>query len=179
MKNKNIYFGLLALACVSLMSMAKPGRAQSFLLDMPVGTVIHSMLNPAQMNSVGGGVWVLMDGRSVEGSAYESITKQSRIPDARGLFLRAQNSGRSRSFGNPDGDMRPGATQGDQVGVHTHPISMHPGLFAFVAPGLGVGANSGKTVAFNQISASVGEAGGNETRPRAMTLYVYIKINES
>lgn len=180
--NRRFVFATLVLGLLAFVSTTQPIRAHSYLSSLPVGTVIHSMLIPEQMTTFGRGVWVLMDGREVPGSDYETATGNARVPDARGLFLRSHNAGRSAYSGNPDGDLRPGATQSDQVGVHTHPFIIGGERYAYNTPGFGPKESSNQsgmwTFQWRQITASIGEYGGNETRPRAMTLYTYIKINE-
>lgn len=176
--NRRFVFATLVLGLVAFISTTQPIRAHSYLSSLPVGTVIHSMLIPEQMTTFGRGVWVLMDGREVLGTDYETATGNARVPDARGLFLRSHNAGRSAYSGNPDGDLRPGATQSDQVGKHSHTFDAGSARFAYNTSGTGIAANRGAEVQFSQITASIGEYGGNETRPRAMTLYTYIKINE-
>ena len=47
-----------------------------------VGSVQQSMLTEVQFQTEMGNQWVLMDGRSVSGSRYETITGNSTVPDA-------------------------------------------------------------------------------------------------
>lgn len=58
-----------------------------------VGDVMHSMLGESDFNDLHGGGWVLMDGRSVVGTAYEAITGQTNVPNVGGRVLRAKNNG--------------------------------------------------------------------------------------
>jgi len=59
-----------------------------------IGSVKQSMLDEATFQSIHGTGWVLMDGRDLSvtnpGSAYQTLTGQSVLPDARGQFLRSK-----------------------------------------------------------------------------------------
>lgn len=59
-----------------------------------IGSVKQSMLDEATFQSIHGTGWVLMDGRDLSvtnpGSAYQTLTGQSVLPDARGQFLRGK-----------------------------------------------------------------------------------------
>jgi hypothetical protein len=67
-------------------------------VDTPVGTVIQSLLTPKQMSRVGKG-YVLADGRMVIGTPYNRLTKNTRVPNLMGMFIR-------------------GATDTNKIGVH-------------------------------------------------------------
>lgn len=58
----------------------------------PVGTMIWSVLDEAQFNSVvPSGDWVLCDGRDVIGTSYYNKTNFANVPDMRGLFSSMPN----------------------------------------------------------------------------------------
>jgi len=124
------------------------------------------MLTEAQFQSINGPSWVLMDGRSIAGSAYATLTGSGTIPDARGMVLRGKNNGRSDGNENPDGDSALGLYQGDQFRSHTHSgVPITPS---------NVGAGGGAVVGFN---GNTGSSGGNETRMKNITVNHFIKIN--
>jgi hypothetical protein len=149
-----------------------------------VGDVKTSMLTEAQFQAQHNDTWVLMDGRGVGGSTYETITGSSTIPDARGQFLRGKNNGRADGQENPDGDVALGTYQADEFASHNHGGGNHNhtynkgGSDAFNGPFSdstndqnppdGVTDNSG---------VIINTEGGNETRPKNVTINYFIKIN--
>lgn len=162
--------------------MSKSIAAGGALNDGFVGDVVTSMLTEAQFQNQRNAGWVLMDGRNVNGSKYSTITGNSNIPDARGLFLRGKNNGRIDGLQNPDGDLAIGTYQSDAFASHTHIQNSHnhstniPALAASGTDGGPAYINTtasvtGSTTATNQNS------GGNETRPKNITVNYFIKIN--
>ena len=62
------------------------------LKGVPVGTIIASMLPPAEFLQEMGDMWVPADGRNAKPDRlYYKITGNSAVPDLRGLFLRGMN----------------------------------------------------------------------------------------
>lgn len=135
----------------------------------PVGTIIHSMLTEAQLQAQKGTGWILMDGRSVAGSAYQSITGFSTIPDARGSVLRAKNNGRADGFQNPDGDSALGTFQNDAFKAHVHTSTTTSAGALGYAPGANPTMKGGSDL--------VSSTGDSETRMKNITVNVFIKIN--
>ncbi len=146
------------------------------ILDIltPVGSIVHSMLDQTTFQGLTSTKWVLADGRSVAGSAYESITGNSTIPDLRGIFLRGKNNSRS-SGGNTGGDLALGTSQTDFLKSHTHSV---PG-FLYTASGAGqlatTGANGSQHTDANVLVT--GATGVSETAPRSVTVNIFIRIN--
>lgn len=141
-----------------------------------VGDVRTSSLTEAQYQTEADGTWVLADGRDVTGSVYETITGNSTIPDLRGIFLRGKNNGRSDGNENPDGELATGTFQDDEIGSHTHSLSVRSNNGAPNLNDNGYYASldgSGTQGAKQTAEAS----GGNETRPKAVTVNYFIKIN--
>lgn len=134
-----------------------------------IGQYLESDLTLVQHQTLYGAGWVLADGvTSCSGSTYGTITGRTVVPDARGLFLRGKNNGRSDGNENPDGELALGAYQADQFSSHVHGIT-----------GVGVGAQLpgsylDGTTTTNQNSYA---AGGNETRAKNITVNIFIKIN--
>lgn len=126
--------------------------------DLPVGSIIHSMLTTTQFANEMGDTWVLADGRNVAGSRYQTVQGSSTVPDLRGAFLRAKGS----SY-NPDGDLPIGTYTADKVKILA-----------------GAGGNPGDP---QRIGYDLGYPGNdvtlynNETSPRSITVNVFIKIN--
>ena len=142
-----------------------------------VGDVVQSMLTEVQFQAPRDSTWVLMDGRDLSvtnpGSAYETLTGQSVLPDARGQFLRGLDTSGTV---DPDGAGRSlGNFQSDQVG----PISGTGGNFS-------VYSSSGNQAAALAIFGSsppwqkyaYTHNATNETRPKNITVNIFIKINE-
>lgn len=161
---------LEVLKCIEQLKMRSP--------DVPVGTVVASMLSPSDFSSeVGDPVsfnakssrWTLADGRSIEGSRYQVAAVSKKIPDLRGMFLRGLNVGRSDGLQDPDAARDVGNVQLDELKSHTHEIP-------FNYHGLKNGNGNGNLES-NAKPISVTPTGGAETRPRNVAIYYYIKIN--
>lgn len=139
-----------------------------------VGDIKASMLTESQFQAQRNTTWVLMDGRDVTGSDYDTLTGNAIIPDARGRFLRMQNNGTSI---NPDGTGLGGA-QSDQVASHSHSVTVQARDTSNngsqrIHTGIDTGGN---LLNFGFTSSSFG---GNETRPKSLTVNYFIKINEA
>jgi hypothetical protein len=80
-----------------------------------VGDSKYSMLSEEDFITENGGGWILSDGRSVIGSAFETLTGDTTVPDGRGQFLRSKNNGRTDGQENPDGDVAIGTQTGDAI----------------------------------------------------------------
>jgi hypothetical protein len=136
-----------------------------------VGDIKQSFLTPAQFIAEHDDTWVLCDGQSVVGSDYETITGDTNIPDARGVFLRGINNGVGTGTGNPSGEVAPGTYQTDEYKSHTHTVQA--GTYQdFNAGDISRGATIGFTTTQDTLAS-----GGAETRPRNISCNIYIKIN--
>ena len=145
------------------------GRFEELIVDTEsVGTVNQSMLTEAQYQAEKGSQWILADGRNVAGSYYEALTGLSVVPDMRGQFVRGKNNGRADGNENPDGDLALGAYQADEFASHAHSYTI----------GDNFNGPSYAQRAINPISSgSTNAAGGNETRPKNITINHFIKID--
>src|SRR6266540_3115535 len=85
-----------------------------------LGEIRYSILTPEQFQSLYGKGWILMDGSSIIGSDLEKTFNWTEVPDARGLFLRAKNNGRSDGRENQNGDLKLGQFQEDTLRSHNH-----------------------------------------------------------
>jgi hypothetical protein len=142
-----------------------------------VGDIKTSMLTPAEFVTVtGDDTWVLADGRDLDNapettdSKYKEVKGTSIVPDLRGMFLRGKNNGRSDGNENPDGDLALGTYQADEFKEHNHSYDRANNF-----SGLLVGSSP---TGFIVQGTTTGNAGGNETRAKNVTVNFYIKINE-
>lgn len=154
---------------------------QSFYANVPLGTVIASMLNPLIMESAGVKDWVLADGRDVSGSDYEKLTNRKRVPDLRGLFLRGINANRNDEWIDPAGERMPGEIQREEYKSHSHRIGTSGTDTYNMAQG---GAAQRLAHFLNDIYSGGGPkqtdvSGGPETRPNNAAVYFYIKIKSN
>lgn len=157
-----------------------------------IGSVKQSMLDEATFQSIHGTGWVLMDGRDVTGSDYDTIVFGGiggNIPDARGQFLRGKNNTRSDGNEDPDGERDLGNFQDDAIrnivgdtttgGPHLGPQNA-TGAFTWSSYTNGHAAGTatdgnGMKIYFNA-SSVVPTAGDN--RPKNVAVNIFIKINE-
>lgn len=126
-----------------------------------IGDVKTSMLTLAQFQSEHLGVWMLMDGASCVGTAYEALTGKTVVPDmmTNGTFPRQAKTGREL-----------GSYEADEVKAHGHSFAMRgnnggtgPVGYPYTA---GTDASTGNTDA----------TGGAETRPKNTAMNFFIKV---
>ncbi len=144
-----------------------------------LGDVKYSVLDPTKFTEINGPGWVLMNGQSIEGSDLFALTGVKTAPDARGVFIRGMNLGRDPNTGDSDGDRQVGSFQNYQTRKHSHIIN--PLTVGHSNNGNG-GAHqivSDDGGSWNNISIrqTTDEVGGEETRPKNITLYAYIKVS--
>jgi len=171
--------------------------------NMPVGTIISSMLPPSEFTRAVGdpsnfdlsrSQWTLADDKgSIPGTRWAELTNNSPVPDLRGMFLRGINSGRNDGNGDPDGDREPGHLQLDSLQEHNHRIGLHEDrdqLAYFDIGGTGADPSGTFPNGIQNIENPIFRVGlpttyprrsearvTNETRPRNISVYYYIKIN--
>lgn len=152
-----------------------------------LGTIVSSILdfdNFARINgdsipqkySVTHSKWAPADGRTIVGSDLSSKTTLTQTPDLRGSFLRGLNQfdslEQSAVLDNrKDPQIRiVGSFQSDEFKKHSHWTKRSP---------VGNGGNSalmaGDSNVFNYPTQDQGN--GDETRPKNVAVYFYIKIN--
>ncbi len=154
--------------------------------ELPVGTIISSMLTYDQLCKQSGNepawhrlnFWAPADGRNVQHSTYTAVTGNNFVPDLRGVFLRGKNqidatetTPVSADRADPAGNRIAGSLQQDTLQKHSHdlmdqPIVNRPGNFSF---------NNGTS--YRGGIAATKESGDDETRPKNVAVYSYIKIN--
>lgn len=149
----------------------RPGKD----LEFPIGTVIQSILGPKEMSSLFGNKWQLADGRVVDpDSTFARSLKLSVLPDLRGVFLRGVNLDRDDGFGDPDGkDRVVGSYQADLFQAHRHAAQI-PRNRGSVQVDRGGDGQAGRWENSTEI---LSVSGGEETRPRNVAVYFYIKVN--
>ena len=180
---------------VSEASLSALGSTINGLLDVlaPVGTLIHSGLTFAQFTTIQtSGSWVPCDGRSCLGTTYATVTGATNVPDFGGRFLRIQNTPGGSSQ-NPDNTALLG-TQGNQNANHNHGLTDPGHAHNWTAFDGGLSstggriqgsnnANPGPVTAANNFMAnsstgiSIASSGGNESRPEAATVNLFIRVN--
>lgn len=159
-------------------------------VNLPVGTIIPSILEPSSFAKTVGdpdpsdfdpkiSKWVLANGRKVStDSKYYMFTRESRIPDLRGMFLRGMNEGRNDGEQDPD-DRKPGEYQRDALKQHGHETDAlklkhwkkeDTRELGYTSKG---GADYGRAI----VKKVTGAKAADETRPKNVAVYFYIKIN--
>lgn len=150
-----------------------------------VGEIEYSMLTLTQFQAEKGEGWVLANGAPLPpGSLYASIIGGTNVPDLGGYFFRMKANGSV---------LDPNAVANNLGGfeansVHQH---LHNGVISSAEPGkfpLATNETADQTdggtygaaafpVAVNLYSFTIDPSGGNESRPRCVTVNVFIKIN--
>ena len=135
--------------------------------ELPIGTVIGTMTPMDTVNEI----WVLADGRTAT-TEYFQATGNSNIPDLRGMFLRGLNEGRVDGKEDPDPDFEgnvrvAGSYQADELKSHAHTEDLSTGDNSDTFSG---GSYGGRNI------VNTGATGGNESRPRNMAVYWYVKV---
>lgn len=156
--------------------------------NAPIGTIVSSVLDYNSFvelnkfkvtNKMSEAIWVPCDGRNVKASKYGEFV--GNVPDLRGVFLRGVNeygvdfpgvSLVNATQANPD-NVQAGVFQSDSFKAHNHNLG-DAGKADWDGK---VGENRQRVTnsGGNGIVTSV--VGGNETRPKNITVYYYIKIN--
>jgi hypothetical protein len=171
------------------------------MTNLPVGSVLYSMLDEAAFQSqVGAGErWVLANGASVAGqnTLYERVTRTSTIPNLLGVFVRGKNNGRSDGYQNPEGELALGQVSADRFKQHNHSGGTGPdapdhthGFGGYPFGASYGGDNQSQNVntppngfhrqtdgASARHSHSIPQDGGSETAPKSVTMNPFIRIN--
>lgn len=168
-----------------------------------VGDVQYSILSPTQFAQENGSCWVPFDGRDITGSKLAAYV--GSIPNAGGNFLRSQEFGGTYASGNIDPDRTStsaiATAQSDShkshnhtassgsAGAHTHDFTDYDNRnctgFALVESGCDGVAETGSTTLTSTMASNgdhthtvtVANDGGNESRPKNLNLWIYIRIN--
>lgn len=161
-----------------------------------LGDVKYSILHPAKFAEENGECWVPMDGRSIVGSRLAAALGINNLPDAGGMFLRGQEFASSPNT-DPERDANsPIATvQGDDVKPHGHTMGnagAHTHDYEYFMAGgptnignqanwtnvrYGIGWQWRNTSTSGDHTHTINNNSGNETRPKNLNLWTYIRIN--
>jgi len=130
--------------------------------------------------------WVPADGRPVLGSSYERLI-DSNVPDLRGVFLRCVNviennpqipldPNHKDPVDRPAGDFK-----ADIIKAHRHNVSPFYAVNPFTSNLWSNGGNMCVLIA-NSVSPTAsfdpdGNASGEETAPKNVSVYCYVRIN--
>jgi len=168
-----------------------------------VGDVKYSMLRPDIFTTLNGSCWVPMDGRSIAGSKLATIINQNNIPDGGGLFVRSQEfSGGANNDPDRSSMNAIASIQEEAFKSHSHTGSTSTGGVSHAhgyidtyiqtggSPSLrtydGDGGGGGGAFSTSSTTNSGGNHShtltisnntGNETRPKNLNFWVYIRIN--
>jgi hypothetical protein len=161
------------------------------IANLPVGTIIASMLEPADFAREVGDVertkkqWEIADGREIDtASDYCQLTKKTKIPDLRGMFLRGMNV--EGAGADPDKNREVGTSQEDAFQKHDHEIKPDWPLTGYEKkayergdanePGYTKHADGKDAPKVETLRTTVAGT-EDETRPKNVAVYFYIKIN--
>ena len=151
------------------------------LPDTPIGTIVSTTLtyeqflriNQIENLSSSEQIWLPCDGRAVPNGIF--ITK---TPDLRGLFIRGANimdineklhtKPVDNKYKNPN-NSKIGEFQADEFKTHSH---------SEIKPQINNGLGAGATQSWYGSGESIetGDAGGNETRPKNITVLYLIRV---
>jgi len=166
----------------------------------PIGTIISSMLDFDSFNKLtnnnentGADVWSFKskwapcDGRPVGGSKYNvwAGAVGANAPDLRGVFLRGLNQfapdePTSVSANQKDPETKKaGEFQNDDLKSHTHTLKIPQFYGSSATPAGGPGVAGNNYLTYTTSTQTTGDAThpGDETRPKNVSIYYYIRIN--
>ncbi|HLP77015.1 MAG TPA: hypothetical protein VK327_08860 [Candidatus Paceibacterota bacterium] len=154
------------------------------IANVPIGTIVASMLPPQQFAQIVGdpfppnqerSKWVLADGNGIAASLYGKVSREQNAPDLRGMFLRGMNEGRTN--GDPESGRKAGGYQSDAFENHGHTTTATEKRWSD-APAPGYTSDSrAKNAPAGQVTDVIGGKTNIETRPKNVAVYYYIKIN--
>lgn len=167
--------------------------------QMPVGTIVQSMLTETQFQALNGTAWVLAYGQSITGSVYADITGTSTAPDLRGRVIAGKDNmgGSAANRMTSGGSGVDGSTLGAVGGAETHALSTAQmpshshvtnqgplsggdggsgGSAYLTLPGLGNISTTGSGATKMATDAVGSSAAHNNTQP-TIVLNTFIKIN--
>jgi hypothetical protein len=179
-----LYFLIIGLAAFLLTSYS-PNQDVSG----SIGDVKYSLLAPTEFMQVNGPGWLLLDGcdtassrRVFDDPNYESdhfnnsvlhLKYLKALPDGRGVFLRGMNLDRDIKQGDAGGNRDVGFPQADEFKSHTHLVE-GPATTGDI---VGTATNFYNENVRRRDRATTTAAGGDETRPRNISIYIYVKVN--
>jgi len=175
--------------------------AQKVVCSGAVGDVKYSVLDPTEFALRNGDCWVPMDGRSLAlDDSLRVIKGWSNLPDAGGLFFRAQEfSGGADNDPNRTSATTIATIQQDDLESHNHTMvsagdHTHTVRLGVEGDDEGTGGShdewtnrpdlnrdissfGGSVSTDGAHTHTINNTGGSETRPKNLNLWVYIRIN--
>lgn len=168
-----------------------------FNKNLPAGSIVASMAKYEDLVNLSGikGKWIPADGREVPdayNSEYYKVTKLTSVPDLRGMFIRGlnefeRNKIKTGDLCDPDKDINDkdriaGSVQADSLKKHKHNM---PKIVFDSGAVYGLTVAGGNTYGFSwqgHSNTPIQETTfqtvvKEETRPKNVSLYYYIKIN--
>jgi hypothetical protein len=147
---------------------------------IPVGTIIASMLKPNIFADIIGdpdpfdsadSKWALADNKNVAGSEYAKKV-DTKLPDLGGMFLRGINTKDGKE--DPEGVRPAGRPQDDALQEHGHQTDARK--HGWGKSGQGYTTRGGEAPKA-EVTTVTGANAADETRPKNVAVYFYIKIN--
>lgn len=136
-----------------------------------IGSIAQSMLEPVAFNEDNPGTWLLMNGQTCSGSAYQTATGHANVANmySDGAFLRQAKPGRSKSS-YEDMDYKGFYMQNPSSGSYTHNAVHMKSTTAFQGnPFGGYWAGPGGRI---QVKFDT-----SEIRPKNIACNFYIKVD--
>jgi hypothetical protein len=148
-----------------------------------VGLIKQSLLRPAQFSKTQKGIWVLLNGQELDPKSelFELLTQTSDqnilkkvgdkyyLPNALGRFIRSSNFNGMGE--DPEKNRLVGSEQTDDFKSHTH-------NYTSSARKSVSGKGSKSDYAWDGAGYTTAATGGDETRPKNISMYTYIKIGK-
>ena len=167
-----------------------------------LGDVKFSVLSPDMFIKINGDAWVPLDGGKwmkdkkkdfKRTDLYKKTRKDFSKIDARGVFIRGMNMGQGGQKGDPDSRRGVGAYQKDSIITHHHSTPFHsagsvasddtrinyPNVEFFTPENHRYGESRMTTTLIHDNSRKNHLDTKEETRPRNICLYVYIKVKDA
>jgi len=149
------------------------------LAYLPVGTIVASLLSPSLFADEVGDTypynpkeskWILADAQTeIATSQYGKLLDKQFTPDLRGMFLRGMNV---KGGADPNNNRKVGIPQDDDFKKHSHIIGE-----TWYNEGTRGERYEQDTGPVKKGNFRTLEEGGDETRPKNVAVYFYIKIN--
>lgn len=203
---KNTFLALSSLAIVGILCNATKSTSTKVDYGIPpktensnetivdegaIGDVKFSILKPELFIEANGNGWVLLKGQAFSDvkpdplifkeQEFFNVDGVLKLPDARGVFVRGMNEGREivDSKGDPDTKRTVGSYQPDLIKEHNHNYRKYIDHGWTTRYGEGQGLVIPGDFEVKPTEGVNESKSGEETRPRNIALYVYIKIKKS
>jgi len=145
-----------------------------------VGDVVFSILPIDQFITLHKGTWKYLNGEGYENTdlALHLDFENEKLPDARGVFIRGMNrmdQSRSKVEGDIDSERLIGSYQKDGIKKHNHKLPIAQEQYGTYGEYSDHGNPGQPFKSYRE--TTIQEDGIDETRPRNITLYIYIKLS--